>query len=213
MEQFLTSLLKYGEPVLTPGKGQIEIWVSEQLENTSSQILGLLKDLYNEQSFSFPSPALDYDERAALCGLKMLFILTSATAFREIEITQVKAWLQQTAVPIISAEAHFSADLCLRYLADLRKTIAQIADGDPLLGLIARLGAKLPISSIGIPMENYPDLSILAEHSGLAQFHAERVIALADFSRASEPGTAALISKMVGAHHQVLIPNFPTYNS
>lgn len=213
MEQFLASLLKNGEPILTPRDQKVEVWVPNQLLSHSTQVVEMLRKLHDEQSLNFPGEPLLFHEQASLCGLKTLFILTSATAFREIEISQTKNWLKETATPIQSPEEHFAADLCLRHLANLRKTIAEIADGDPLLQVIQRIGSKIPLSSVGIPLETQPDLTILKTHPQLAQLHAERVIERADFPRAAEPDVAQLITKMVGSHHQIFIPNFPTQSS
>jgi hypothetical protein len=65
---------------------------------------------------------------------------------------------------------------------------------------------RIPLSSIGLPLKDSPDLTIINSHPGLPQFHAERVIELADHHRATDPSVSQLISNIAGAHRELLIP-------
>ena len=213
MHAFLDSLQKSGQPILNPGKLKSEVWIGQQLDVQSSELSELLKALYQNRVLEFPGTAPAYEASAARVGLQTLFLLTCATAFREIEIQQVKQWLVKTSIPLDSPESQFSADLCLHYLPDLRETIARIADGDPLLKIIDHLATKLPLSAVGITLDPLPETSLINSHPGLAQHYAERIIACRDHARATDPSTAEVISRLVGVHRKTLLPHFKNHTS
>lgn len=206
MLTFLESLLQSGQPVLDPGQHKPEEWINRQLSTKPSKITVHLQKLHNLRVLEFPGEPLEFNVEAAWLGFRTVFILISATAFREIEISQIKNWLRETSDPLPSPAAHFSADLCLHHLPAIRDIVIRIADGDPLLDLIHRLGTFLPLSSVGLPLPEMPDLSLINAHPGLAQFHAERVISLSDQSRAADPSVARFIAGIAGNHRDQLIP-------
>lgn len=196
MLTFLESLLLSGQPLLNPGEDKPVPWIDRQLSTTPPAITSRLRDLHASQSLEFPGTPLAFDENAAWLGFRTLFILVSATAFRELEFGEIKGWLQMTSRPLATPEAHFSADLCLHHLPALREIVLKIADGDPLLQLIDRLALQVPLSSVGLPLESIPDLSIINQHPGLTQLHAERVVNLSDSARAADPSVSDLIRAM-----------------
>jgi len=213
MHTFLDSLQKSGQAILNPGKLKAKAWIGQQLDVQSSELSHLLHALYQNRVLEFPGAAPAYDPAAARLGLQTLFLLTCATAFREIEIHQIKQWLSKTSLPLESTGSHFSADLCLQYLPDLRETIARIADGDPLLNIIGHLATKLPLSAVGIPLDPLPDASLIYSNPELAQYYVERVIACRDHARAADQPVAEIISKLVGVHRKSLLPHFQNHTS
>ena len=213
MLTYLDSLLKSGQPILNPGKLKTERWIEQQLHLESPELSEILNTLHENRALEFPGIAPNYHQAAARVGLQTLFILTCATAFRELEIHQVKQWLGTTSISLDSPESQFSADLCLHYLPDLRDTIARIADGDPLLKIVDHLAAKLPLSAVGITLDPIPDHTAISACPQLAQYYAERVIDYRDHARAADPLVAEVISRLLGVHRKSLLPHFQNHTS
>lgn len=206
MLTFLESLLQSGQPLLNPGEDKPVSWIDRQLSTTPPAVTSRLRDLHASQSLDFPGTPLEFDEEAAWFGFRTLFILVSATAFRELEFGEIQGWLQRTNRLLTTPESHFSADLCLHHLPALREIVLKIADGDPLLELIDDLALQAPLSSVSLPLESIPDLAVLNQHPGLAQLHAERVVSRSDSNRATDPSVSDLIHTMVGKHGEQLLP-------
>lgn len=206
MLTFLDSLLHNGQPILDPGEHKPLEWIQRQISTQPPKITSRLQDLHAVSCLEFPGDAPVFDEAAAWLGLRTLFILVSATAFREVELHEIKDALKSSSASLTTPEAHYSADLCLRHLPSLRETIVKIADGDPLIPLIDHLAFRLPLSSVSLPLSELPDLSVINSHPGLAQFHAERVIELSDSRRALDPTVSKMITSIAGAHRDQLIP-------
>jgi hypothetical protein len=206
MLTFLETLLQTGQPTLNPGESKPNEWIDRQLSTTPPKVTEKLRNLHTEQSLTFPGPPLAFDEGAAWFGFRTLFILVSATGFRELEFMEIEAWLKRVSLPLETPSAHFSSDLCLQHLPAIRELIIRIADGDPLLQLVDILGLQTPLSSVGLTLKESPNLNVINQHPGLAQFHAERVVRLSDRTRAAAPLVSKIIQAMAGAHRDKIIP-------
>ena len=204
---FLKTLYDSGQP-------EVEIAVSEKLlvmqasvSIEDADVVELLTQCYKERCTEFPREAPEFDAEAAIWGAKVLFLLSSMTAFREIEVSEVEAGFQYELPNSESAAAHFSADLALYYLPDLQEIVMQIADGDPLLGLIDKVALKVPLSSVGMKLSRMPDLTPIYEHVGVEQYHAERVESRVDNERYSVPEVESFIRKLSGNYPSLISKN------
>ncbi|MFT6240123.1 MAG: hypothetical protein ACJAQT_002210 [Akkermansiaceae bacterium] len=109
MLTFLDSLLQNGQPVLDPGEHKPLAWIQRQISTQPPKITTRLQQLHTDTSLEFPGAAPPFDEAAAWLGLRTLFILVSATGFREIELHETKDALKSSSEPLATPAAHYSA--------------------------------------------------------------------------------------------------------
>ncbi len=208
MYQFYSTLLRSGQPIFSVESGQkVKDWLSQRVTASDPELIELLRDAHAEQSFDFPGAAPEFDSDAALWGLQTLYLLCASIAFRELQVAEIKSLLRSEMPNAETAEAHFSADLCLHYLCDTYKLISRIADGDPILSVIDELGLQAPLSSVGLILSSEPSMAVIESHPGLSQLHTERVLEHSDFARAALPSVASQIQTLLGDHASTLCPN------
>lgn len=207
MYTFLRSLVEQGEPVLPPGDGNSLKWLQPEISKASPKCIELLEKLYGEAIEEFPGTAPGFNQLAAYSGLKTLFVLCTATVFRDLCTSDVRKTLDQAFQAPEAPSEHFSADLTLHHLPELHVLISRISDADPLLDLVAHVAQNCPLSSVGLALDPLPKLDAIHSHLGLAQLHAERVIEKSDRPRSELPEVSQIITNLLGSHRATLAPN------
>ena len=94
---------------------------------------------------------------------------------RDEVIEPLKRRLVMPGSPTTPAQ-HFSADLLLRYLPQVLKRARGLDASDPLVGLLAEVLRRWPLSGILSDVEEGPTVPLdFAGHRGLQLLYAERV--------------------------------------
>jgi hypothetical protein len=106
------------------------------------------------------------------------------------------------------ASEQYSADLCLHFLPDLLRLARAASIADPLVSSLLELGARWPLSSVGIAGVQLNDdgqarLRTLAQHPAAWRLYVDRVLQTADASRLADPATKLAVRAAVGAHPQL----------
>jgi hypothetical protein len=105
-------------------------------------------------------------------------------------------------VPLTPDEV-LSVDLTLRHLPEIYQMARTMSDTDPLLAGLQKVARRFPLSSVGIPLEDAPELSLLHRHEGLWRFYLDRVLERQDAARLSDPAVAAGVKDALGMHRQL----------
>lgn len=155
------------------------------------------------------APAWGLD--AARWGVRTLYLAAQALTLRHLDPGAVARELARPCPGSPSPGRAWSADLTLRWLPDLTQLACGLPASDPLRGLLGRLGAAWPLSSVGLrlpadaPLEP-GELELVLAHPSLSRLYADRVLARGDLSRLGPPRVQELVRAAIGAHPELCPP-------
>ncbi len=147
----------------------------------------------------WPGHAPPFDVEIAGKALEVLFVLSQATVYRELDEVAVAARLQAIALaPVESASAYYSVDLTLRFLPQIYERLTRSTDDDPVLELVSKVAREWPLSSIGIPGCSPEALPAALDDPGLFRVYVDRVIAASDQERMKSERVATAVNAVFG---------------
>lgn len=136
---------------------------------------------------------------AAVWGALALYRGAQLFAHRDAEPEYVRRTLSAPCPERPSPSCAWSVDLALRYLPDLLSLSRGVAEGDPLVEELSRIGQEWPLSSVGARVPA-GDLSAFIDHPSLGAIYTDRVIERRDLSRLADPRVAEAVREALGAH-------------
>ncbi len=138
----------------------------------------LLRELEKERRQSWPAGLPDFDPAAAQWGCQVIALGARLLSDRLVE-PMALAELIATGPVEVGPEAHYSADLLLCVLPDLWRLASRRMSDDPLLRVLTDLGARWPLSAVGMPVDDpsLGHLGTLRDSVGLWRVFIDRVIA------------------------------------
>jgi len=102
-----------------------------------------------------------------------------------------------------SASVHYSADLVLRFLPELIKLARSAAPDDPLVGVLLKLAAQWPLSSVGVTDVQPVAAAMILEDSCLSRVYIDRIIARKDVSRLKNEAVRELVAAAFGMYPEL----------
>lgn len=216
MLAFLSELRSTGAPVVRlKGIGDLQDCL-KQIEIDALRSRGvtvLLREWHQEASLDLAGTPLEFDESAARWGAMTLFRAAWFYLHRDAEATDLSSLFSESMPKPLSAEALFSVDLTMRYLADLFRIAKTLAPGDPLLDGLQHLAESLPLSGAGIEtQENETRCEqsnawlALKSHPGLWQIFIDRIIRSHARWWLPVPCVREAVQRAAGAFSLELIP-------
>lgn len=149
---------------------------------------------------------LEWHPKAAVNALHYIYRLCQALvdrAMTEEDVNRICAALPL--LPSSPGEA-LSQDLVLRHLPELHAMARSMSDSDPLVSGIEAAAKQFPLSSVGIALQESPDLMPLRRHAGLWQLYIDRIIERQDASRLHDAHTRLAVANALGEHAFSLAP-------
>jgi hypothetical protein len=137
---------------------------------------------------------------AAVWGALMIYRGAQLLVHRDAGSGWVQRALADPCPEKPSPEAAWSADLALRYLPDLLSLARGIAEGDPLVEELKRIGSDWPLSSVGARDVTARDLSSFVDHASLRRLYVDRVVERRDLSRLGHPRVDEAVREALGAY-------------
>jgi hypothetical protein len=187
--------------------GRVTVEQSTALDVADPQLAELLLELDQSYRQQLPRemPALRME--TAVFGALVVYRAAQVLTYRDTR----SDGLQQAIVggPTASdASEQYSADLCLHFLPDLVRLARAAATSDPLVTCLLELGARWPLSSVGIGGVQLNDdgqarVWSLAKHPAAWRLYVDRVLQTGDASRLADPATKAAARAAVGAFPQL----------
>lgn len=106
---------------------------------------------------------------------------------------------------IDTSAAQYSADLSLRFLADVVRLARAASDDDPLLKRLLQLAHDWPLSSVGISGLDEAKLrpaavSCIVSHPALLALYVDRIISRSDVSRLSHASVRREAAQAIGMY-------------
>jgi hypothetical protein len=160
----------------------------------------LLEDEYRNEKTGYPYTPPEYDSEAALWAAKTLYTIAQLILYREHKETDIASLLPAYSEPI-TAGAILSADLCLRFLPQIKREARNIDPEDVLLPEINRILETWHYSGIGtdFDLEKVDYTTVLAEPC-LTQLYADRIMLKKDRNLAQLPQWSGHIKASMGIH-------------
>jgi hypothetical protein len=175
------------------------------LESTTGEANDLLVSfdaLAREQApFTAPAFSLDVGRWAA----ELMYRACQCLVYRELGEEAVRAAFAPGCPQPLSAGTIYSADLVLRYLADLATLARATSERDVLVDELATLAAAWPLSSVGMPrlpagqLDSKAMEAIVGDRC-LRQLYIDRVIARRDESRLAYPAVREGVREAIGLY-------------
>lgn len=149
---------------------------------------------------------LEWHPAAAVNALHYIYRLCQALVDRSMTEEDVSRICAARPMQPSSPGELISQDLALRHLPELHSMARSMSDSDPLVSGIEAAASHFPLSSVGITLQESPDLMPLRRHDGLWQLYIDRIIERQDASRLDDEPTRLAIADALGGHALTLAP-------
>ena len=166
---FLTQLLGQGRIAFRSAKAPDD--------RPTAPDLALLAESFATLALTVAGPPIEFDGRVACAAAELVRQASWALINHEDRLADLKRRLVMPGSPATPAQ-HLSADLLLRYLPQILKRARGLDASDPLVGLLAQVLRRWPLSGILSDVEEGPLVPLdFAGHRGLQLLYAERLAA------------------------------------
>jgi len=186
--------------------GRVTVEAQGAVSLDDPELTALLRQLDDARRQQLPRGLPPLDLPAAIFGALSIYRSAQVLVFRD---TPIESLEQSLGGPgEAGACEQFSADLCLHFLPDLIRLARARSTDDPLVACLLDLGARWPLSSVGIGGVLLGDLGqarvqALAQQSAVWQLYIDRVLQTGDASRLADPQALAAARRAVGAFPQL----------
>ena len=166
--EFLRGVLGAGRAVIEPGSP----WPAGDCPAS----LGVLEAAFAIHALGVGGPPVPFDPEVALAAVRVVHAACAALVDRSERPAALAARLAMPA-PRPSASAHLSADLTLRFLAQVLRRARGLDADDPLASILSQTLRAWPLSGaladLAEPPTSPPDFG---GHPGLGMLYAERLV-------------------------------------
>ncbi len=148
----------------------------------------LLMDFDSKNRLELPGVPPEFNPKAAVCALKVLYRIMQFMIYREFDEKTVIDTLQTSFPFDVNPSSVYSVDMFFIHLNDTYKFSKGLSKNDPLVGCIKKTGMDWPLSSVGmdIPNEELQTDTIVASPC-LKQMYIDRILKQKDFDRLNRP--------------------------
>lgn len=167
----------------------------------------LLERFHARDLLHMPSTAPAFNAAAALWAIQYLYQAIAFTLQRQHGAEKITEVLLPWEGPV-DASVIYSADLSLRHLPSLLKLAKGLSPEDPLVKHLLQTALHWPLSSVGMPLEQQPDLQVILEDPSLRITYTDRIIAAKDVKRCKDAAVQALVEEALGEHTAMLWPDY-----
>lgn len=192
-------LAAFIEGLLRDGK------VTIQAQPTSSTIVEqeaveeLLKEYYQEDILQMPGAAPAFSKKAAIWAAEYFYQAVQLTIIRDAGEEAIKEKLKSFDGAVTPSEI-YSVDLIFRYLPSLFDLAKGLSPADTLVTMLEKTATEWPFSSVGIEINDFPNMKYFLSNSSLAYTYVDRIIQHKDLKRAADPIVAEYIREAIGEH-------------
>lgn len=200
-------VFSFVQTLLTDGKITVDGALSAFEEDDLSDSAKLLSRFYEEDIVHMPLTAPAFEAGPAVWAAKHLYLSLQLIVLRELPPQTIEESLEPFNGEI-SPSSIYSADLVLRYLPDIFNLARGLAPADIMVTKMAESAAYWPFSSVGIPLQQEIDDSIILNHPSLKTAYIDRIIRTKDIKRISDENMKEYVMEALGNYAAVLWPDF-----
>jgi len=184
-------------------EGVAAVFRDEAIPSEDPESIRLLSawDMIARNELAGNAPALSVI--TATWASKILYLACRFVACREVSEAEIVRSLAEKAPEPRSPSVDWSADLLFRHLPEVYRAARHLSNSDPLVRELLKLAAAWPLSSVGIPLEDEPNLSTFIQHPALKQLYVDRILEAADVSRLGDPQVNEAIRVALGAYPEL----------
>ncbi len=193
LSEFLNRLFRDGRVRVPRPAG-----ISDTELRAADGVLSAFEQEYRQELPATPPPPPPLCLPAARWAATMLYQACQFVAFRDADEETVARTLAVACPHGDPAAVHYSVDLTFRYLPGLIKLARSASERDPLLAHLARWAVQWPLSSVGMADVGPLQIGPWARDPCLLGLYVDRVIALRDASRLSDPQVRDAVQQAVG---------------
>lgn len=169
-------------------------------ENECLIVNDFLEQEYQMESLEYPYQSPAYDSHSAVWAARTLYIFTQLVLYRKHDEKEVAGLFSPFDGEIYPGSL-LSADLCLRFLPQLRSGIKNIDIEDVILPEFDKVLQEWHYSSIGTSFEiEKADFSIILKNDCLKQLYADRIVERKDLKLAEYPVWKEIIQGNLGLY-------------
>ena len=152
-----------------------------------------------------PGGAPAWDPPSGSWAAAMFYRACQFTVYRDLDAAAIAHQLSGDG-PAPTPEAHYSVDLCFRFLPDLLRMARSAAEEDPLVGQLQQWATDWPLSSVGAERLDASGLRLEAIKScpPLLQMYVDRIAAAGDKPRLEDETVRSALLQAVGAHSEIV---------
>jgi hypothetical protein len=139
--------------------------------------IAVLAEAFETLALSVAGPRIEFDPRVACAAAELVRQSSWALINHGDRLADLKRRLGMPGSPVTPSH-HLSADLMLRYVPQILKRARGLDAFDPLVGLLARVLRRWPLSGASSDVEDGPLAPLdFGDHPGLLLLYAERLMA------------------------------------
>jgi hypothetical protein len=166
---FLTQLLVHGRIAFPAAKAP--------QDRPSERDVAALSEAFETAALAVAGPRIEFDPRMACAAAELLRQASWALINHDDRVADLKGRLVMPSTPSTPSH-HLSADLLLRYLPQVLRRARGLDASDPLVGLIAEVLRRWPLSGALSDVDDPPRTPLdFGGHQGLRLLYAERLAA------------------------------------
>lgn len=192
LASFLATLMRDGQAVVGRESIDLTSQANPQLEEL---------DFHARADIAIAMPELSLP--AARWAAILFYQLCQFVTCRDIDASAIHESCSAPCPAPRSPATDWSVDLLFRHLPRLFEIARYLSNGDPLVDEIRRLGRDWPLSSVGLPGIESIELHSFIRHPGLMRLYTDRILAVQDMSRLSDPVIEEQIRADLGNHHSL----------
>jgi hypothetical protein len=187
--------------------GRVTVGQDIRLQWDEASLSELLAELDASYRRQLPETFPVLQMPAATFGALLMYRSAQVLTYRDLGIEG----LQQAIAAGPTGEGageQTSVDLCLHFLPDLVRLARAASANDPLVACLLDLGARWPLSSVGIGgvtlnEQGWARVLAMSQQPAAWRLYVDRVLQTGDASRLADPATRQAVRAAVGAFPQL----------
>ena len=146
---------------------------------------------------------------AAKWAAETLYRACQFLVYRDVDGGIVQAVMARRCPCESGADVCYSVDLVMQHLPELWRISRGLAEADPLTASLANLAKDWPLSSVGMPGVQAPNIEAFIHDRCLRRLYADRIIGCADKTRLADKRVAEAVAEAIGLRDE-LSPSMAT---
>lgn len=196
---FLESTFDAGQAVV-PAPAEI----SDKERSMAARVLIEHERVWRNQ---LPVGLPEFDPECGMWAAETLYRAAQFLAHRDVNVEFIDAAFAEPPPGSRSAAAHYSVDLCFRYLRDIWRLAGLASTDDPFSDRLVRLVGPWPLSAVGFHGLDLVAEKTLLNQPAMRRIYVDRILSRAKPSQVKDPELRELVSTAIGAFPQ-LAPGF-----
>lgn len=162
-------------------------------EVESRDAVSFLESEFEREAMNYPFEVPKFNANAALWASKIVYFSAQLLLYRENKVNELNVFLPNFNAEI-DASAILSADICLRFLPQIKDELKRMDSNDPILPILEQHLQQFHFSAIGFDLETENlDYQIIFSNDCLKQLFLDRVVARENYKLAEKPEINALL--------------------